>query len=127
MVTKPTDVDNTSTTTKKPTEDDQNASKGKDKGKDAKPEIEMSEEDAAFKENLELMVMRASDKQEGVAKLALETMRREIRTATRCDETEIARQQPNDERVLNASEGMTETKLIILETNFTFSCTRTVR
>jgi hypothetical protein len=45
--------------------------------------MEMSEEDAALKENLELMVMRASDPQEGVAKLALETMRREIRTATR--------------------------------------------
>ena len=53
-------------------------------GKDKKNEVELSEEDAALKENLELMVMRASDPKAGVAKLALETMRREIRTATRC-------------------------------------------
>ena len=31
------------------------------KGKDKTPEVELSEEDAALKENLELMVMRASD------------------------------------------------------------------
>lgn len=55
------------------------------KGKDKTPEVELSEEDAALKENLELMVMRASDPKAAVAKLALETMRREIRTATRCD------------------------------------------
>jgi len=47
--------------------------------------VELSEEDAALKENLELMVMRASDPKAAVAKLALETMRSEIRTATRCD------------------------------------------
>ena len=52
-------------------------------GKDKKTEVELSEEDAALKENLELMVMRASDPKAGVAKLALETMRSEIRTATR--------------------------------------------
>jgi 26S proteasome regulatory subunit N1 len=52
-------------------------------GKDKKTEVELSEEDVALKENLELMVMRASDPKAGVAKLALETMRSEIRTATR--------------------------------------------
>jgi len=86
MVTKPTDVDasSTATTKKKDEERDDKGSKTQEKGnKDKKPEMEMSEEDAALKENLELMVMRASDPQEGVAKLALETMRREIRTATR--------------------------------------------
>ena len=31
------------------------------KGKDKTPEVELSEEDAALKENLELMVMRASE------------------------------------------------------------------
>mmetsp|Transcript_8940 Transcript_8940/g.29445 ORF Transcript_8940/g.29445 Transcript_8940/m.29445 type:complete len:913 (-) Transcript_8940:65-2803(-) len=85
MVTKPTDVDasSTATTKKKDEERDDKGSKTQEKGnKDKKPEMEMSEEDAALKENLELMVMRASDPQEGVAKLALETMRREIRTAT---------------------------------------------
>lgn len=84
MVTKPTDVDASSTASKNAKDDDEDGVKTKDKGnKDKKPEMEMSEEDAALKENLELMVMRASDPQEGVAKLALETMRREIRTATR--------------------------------------------
>jgi len=60
-------------------------------GKDKKTEVELSEEDAALKENLELMVMRASDPKAGVAKLALETMRREIRTATRCVSTRAKR------------------------------------
>ena len=59
------------------------------KGKDKTPEVELSEEDAALKENLELMVMRASDPKAAVAKLALETMRREIRTATRCDPSKL--------------------------------------
>jgi len=60
------------------------AKEAKKNGKDAKPEVEMSEEDAALKENLELMVTRAGDPAAGVAKLALETMRKEIKTATRC-------------------------------------------
>jgi len=68
--------------------DDGSVDGAKDASKNgkAKLEAELSEEDAALKENLELMVMRASDPNAGVAKLALETMRREIRTATRCVE-----------------------------------------
>lgn len=60
--------------------------KGKKPGdKDApKKEVELSDEDAALKEALELMVTRASDPEPGVVKLALEGLRKEIRTATRC-------------------------------------------
>jgi 26S proteasome regulatory subunit N1 len=36
-----------------------------------------------LKENLELMVTRSSDSKAGVAKLAMETMRSEIKSATR--------------------------------------------
>ena len=67
------------------------AKEAKKNGKDAKPEVEMSDEDAALKENLELMVTRAGDPQAGVAKLALETMRREIKTATRCVLVRVSR------------------------------------
>jgi len=42
---------------------------------------ELSEEDRALKENLELLVTRAVDKDVGVQKLALETIRSEIRSA----------------------------------------------
>jgi 26S proteasome regulatory subunit N1 len=55
-------------------------------GKDAKPEIELSEEDLQLKTNLELLVQRVMDSKAGVAKLALESMRTEIKTATRYDE-----------------------------------------
>jgi len=51
-------------------------------GKDAKPEIELSEEDLQLKTNLELLVQRVMDSKAGVAKLALESMRTEIKTAT---------------------------------------------
>jgi 26S proteasome regulatory subunit N1 len=37
----------------------------------------------ALKENLELMVVRSADPKAGVAKLAMETMRSEIKSATR--------------------------------------------
>mmetsp|Transcript_21359 Transcript_21359/g.53017 ORF Transcript_21359/g.53017 Transcript_21359/m.53017 type:complete len:946 (-) Transcript_21359:182-3019(-) len=57
------------------------ANAGKKK-ENEKKEIELSEEDATLKENLELMVTRSADPQPGVAKLALETMRREIKSAT---------------------------------------------
>lgn len=43
---------------------------------------ELSEEDRALKEKLELLVTRAMDKDVGVQKLALETIRTEIRSAT---------------------------------------------
>jgi hypothetical protein len=53
-------------------------------GKDAKPaEVELSEEDLQLKTNLELLVQRVMDSKAGVAKLALESMRTEIKTATR--------------------------------------------
>ena len=55
-------------------------------GKDAKPEIELSEEDLQLKTNLELLVQRVMDSKAGVAKLALESVRTEIKTATRYDE-----------------------------------------
>ncbi|CAL6276477.1 unnamed protein product [Bathycoccus prasinos] len=51
-------------------------------GKDAKPEIELSEEDLQLKTNLELLVQRVMDSKAGVAKLALESMRTEIKAAT---------------------------------------------
>ena len=54
----------------------------KNKKGDEKKEVELSEEDAALKENLELMVTRSADPQAGVAKLAMETMRSSIKTAT---------------------------------------------
>ena len=51
--------------------------------KDEKKEVELSDEDLALKENLELCVTRSADPKAGVAKLAMETMRREIKSATR--------------------------------------------
>ena len=51
--------------------------------REAAREVELSEEDMALKENLELMVVRSADPKAGVAKLAMETMRSEIKSATR--------------------------------------------
>lgn len=65
----------------KSTDDDEKKST-KTTGKDAKPEIELSEEDLQLKTNLELLVQRVMDSKAGVAKLALESMRTEIKTAT---------------------------------------------
>ena len=45
-------------------------------------EAELSPEDKELKENLELAVERVQDKEDGVAALALETIRKEIRSAT---------------------------------------------
>ncbi|TVU07734.1 hypothetical protein EJB05_41103 [Eragrostis curvula] len=56
--------------------------KGKGKKKDEKKDDDLSEEDQALKEKLELYVVRAQDSDPGVQKLALESMRQEIRTAT---------------------------------------------
>ena len=68
-------------------EDEKKKSSAKDGttgGKDAKPaEVELSEEDLRLKTNLELLVQRVMDSKAGVAKLALESMRTEIKTATR--------------------------------------------
>ena len=50
----------------------------------AKAPVELSAEDAELKASLLLMVDRAADKDAGVQKLALESLRREIRSATRC-------------------------------------------
>mmetsp|Transcript_8280 Transcript_8280/g.24366 ORF Transcript_8280/g.24366 Transcript_8280/m.24366 type:complete len:927 (+) Transcript_8280:125-2905(+) len=64
---------------------DEKTSKMKDattKDAGAKPEIELSEEDLQLKTNLEVLVQRAMDSKAGVAKLALENMRTEIKTAT---------------------------------------------
>jgi 26S proteasome regulatory subunit N1 len=58
------------------------AAKEKKDKKDEKKEVELSEEDASLKENLELMVTRSADPQAGVAKLAMETMRSSIKSAT---------------------------------------------
>eukprot|EP00177_Eucheuma_denticulatum_P007408 GFKZ01013492.1.p1 GENE.GFKZ01013492.1~~GFKZ01013492.1.p1 ORF type:complete len:1030 (+),score=203.73 GFKZ01013492.1:282-3371(+) len=46
------------------------------------PDADLSEEDRALKEKLQLMVSRAMDADQGVQKLALETIRTEIRSAT---------------------------------------------
>ena len=65
---------------------DEKTSKIKDattKDASAKPEIELSEEDLQLKTNLEVLVQRAMDSKAGVAKLALENMRTELKTATR--------------------------------------------
>ncbi|XP_006656439.2 26S proteasome non-ATPase regulatory subunit 2 homolog A-like [Oryza brachyantha] len=56
--------------------------KGKAKKKDEKKDDDLSEEDQALKEQLELYVVRAQDPDPGVQKLALESMRKEIRSAT---------------------------------------------
>ncbi|KAF0925139.1 hypothetical protein E2562_015415 [Oryza meyeriana var. granulata] len=56
--------------------------KSKGKKKDEKKDDDLSEEDLALKEQLELYVVRAQDADPGVQKLALESMRQEIRSAT---------------------------------------------
>ena len=48
------------------------------------PPAELSAEDAELRDNLLLCVQRVTDPDAGVATLALETLRTEIRTATRC-------------------------------------------
>ena len=52
-------------------------------GKKAEPKAELSAEDAELRDALLLMVTRASDPEPGVQRLALEGLRREIRSATR--------------------------------------------
>ncbi|BAF24798.1 26S proteasome non-ATPase regulatory subunit 2 homolog A [Oryza sativa Japonica Group] len=56
--------------------------KAKGKKKDENKDDDLSEEDQALKEQLELYVVRAQDPDPGVQKLALESMRQEIRSAT---------------------------------------------
>ncbi|CAI5978757.1 unnamed protein product [Closterium sp. NIES-64] len=58
------------------------ATKDAKKKKEEKKQDELSEEDLALKQALDLMVERLSDSEAGVQKLALESMRKEIRTAT---------------------------------------------
>ncbi|KAL6603546.1 hypothetical protein ACP70R_043907 [Stipagrostis hirtigluma subsp. patula] len=60
----------------------QQPAKAKGKKKDESKDDDLSEEDQALKEKLELYVVRAQDPDPGVQKLALESMRQEIRTAT---------------------------------------------
>lgn len=57
-------------------------SSSKGKKKDEKKDDDLSEEDLALKEQLELYVVRAQDVDPGVQRLALESMRQEIRSAT---------------------------------------------
>ncbi|XP_026447972.1 26S proteasome non-ATPase regulatory subunit 2 homolog A-like isoform X2 [Papaver somniferum] len=52
------------------------------KKKDEKKDEDLSDEDLALKQQLELCVERAQDVEPGVQKLALESMRQEIRTST---------------------------------------------
>ncbi|KAG6545593.1 hypothetical protein Mapa_012947 [Marchantia paleacea] len=52
------------------------------KKKDEKKDEDLSEEDAALKEQLELYVERVNDSNPAIQKMALESMRQEIRTAT---------------------------------------------
>lgn len=95
--------------TKKTDDGSVDGAKDASKNGKAKLEAELSEEDAALKENLELMVMRASDPKAGVAKLALETMRREIRTATRCEHDPRKRRTPRREDDLVTQSDANET------------------
>ncbi|KAG8095291.1 hypothetical protein GUJ93_ZPchr0012g21808 [Zizania palustris] len=60
----------------------QQPAKAKGKKKDEKKDDDLSEGDREFKEQLELYVVRAQDPDPSVQKLALESMRQEIRTAT---------------------------------------------
>ena len=50
------------------------------KGKDDEDKPDLSEEEQRLKDALDLAVVRAKDADEGVAALALETMRKEIRS-----------------------------------------------
>ncbi|CAK7322712.1 unnamed protein product [Dovyalis caffra] len=52
------------------------------KKKDEKKDEDLSEEDLALKQQLELYVERVQDPEPGIQKLALENMRQEIRTST---------------------------------------------
>lgn len=62
---------------------DKDQQKGKDKNaKKKKEEEEMSEEDIQKKEELELLVTRTQDADEGIARVALETLKTEIKSAT---------------------------------------------
>lgn len=54
----------------------------KKKKKDEPEEDELSEEDQLLKETLDTAVLRVKDSEAGVVKLALETLKNEIRTAT---------------------------------------------
>lgn len=56
--------------------------KGKGKGKSEIVQEELSEEDQELKRNLELMVERVGDSDAGVQKLALDSITKEIHTAT---------------------------------------------
>lgn len=58
------------------------AAKDLKKKKDEKKDEDLSDEDLALKQQLELYVERVQDSDPGVQKLALESMRQEIRTAT---------------------------------------------
>lgn len=55
---------------------------GAESAKEEDGEEDLSEEDAALKEQLELLVERVQDSDAGVQKLALDTIRSEIRSAT---------------------------------------------
>ncbi|KAK8964285.1 26S proteasome non-ATPase regulatory subunit 2 1A [Platanthera guangdongensis] len=57
-------------------------SKDQKKKKEDKKEEDLSEEDLALKQQLELYIERVQDADPGVQKLALESMRQEIRSAT---------------------------------------------
>ncbi|BBN10869.1 26S proteasome regulatory subunit N1 [Marchantia polymorpha subsp. ruderalis] len=72
------DHDEQPASTKVPAKDAKDAKKKKDEKKDE----DLSEEDAALKEQLELYVERVNDSNPGIQKMALESMRQEIRTAT---------------------------------------------
>jgi len=48
------------------------------------PPAELSPEDALLKAQLETYVLRAADGDAGVQRLALESLRKEIKSATRC-------------------------------------------
>ncbi|KAL8201505.1 hypothetical protein R6Q57_012844 [Mikania cordata] len=74
---------NTATGTGNPKDDSNLKAASKDpKKKDDKKDEDLSEEDLALKQQLELYVERAQDADPGLQKVALESMRQEIRTST---------------------------------------------
>ena len=54
-----------------------------EKKKNVLPKAELSADDVELQANLALLVQRSGDSDEGVQRLALEGLRREIRSATR--------------------------------------------
>ncbi|KAJ0428308.1 putative armadillo-like helical, 26S proteasome non-ATPase regulatory subunit RPN1 [Helianthus annuus] len=83
MDPEPTNNNNTASGSGNPKDESNLKPPSKDpKKKDDKKDEDLSEEDLALKQQLELYVERAQDADQGLQKVALESMRQEIRTST---------------------------------------------